>query len=92
VDHDITEELKRDAQKELSKALRLWHEKYPRVEVVDSIRLESPAKAVVRAAEGAALLVVGRRAHRHGLAPHLGPVAQAAIHHGSCPVAVVPHD
>ncbi|KUO06258.1 universal stress protein [Streptomyces caeruleatus] len=92
VDHNITEELKRDAQKELSKALRLWHEKYPRVEVVDSIRLESPAKAVVRAAEGAALLVVGRRAHRHGLAPHLGPVAQAAIHHGSCPVAVVPHD
>lgn len=50
------------------------------------------AKAVVRAAEGAALLVVGRREHRPGRVPHLGPVAQAAIHHGHCPVAVVPHD
>ncbi|MEV5908978.1 stress-inducible protein [Streptomyces sp. WAC 01325] len=92
VDHGVTEEMTKDAHKELSKALRPWREKYPQVEVADSVHLASPAKAVVRAAEGAELLVVGRRAHRHGLAPHLGPVAQAAIHHGSCPVAVVPHD
>ncbi|MFH9706363.1 universal stress protein [Streptomyces luteogriseus] len=92
VDHDVTEEMKRDAQKHLSMALRPWREKYPQVDVADSIRLASPAKAVVQAAEGAVLLVVGRREHRPGLAPHLGPVAQAAIHHGRCPVAVVPHD
>ncbi|CAM5344672.1 universal stress protein [Streptomyces sp. PAN_FS17] len=92
VDHGVTEEMTKDAHKELSKALRPWREKYPQVEVADTVHLASPAKAVVRAAEGAELLVVGRRAHRHGLAPHLGPVAQAAIHHGSCPVAVVPHD
>ncbi|CAM5605497.1 universal stress protein [Streptomyces aurantiogriseus] len=92
VDHNVTEEITRDALKELGKALRPWREKYPHVDVADGIRLESPAKAVVRAAEGAALLVVGRREHRPGLAPHLGPVAQAAIHHGRCPVAVVPHD
>ncbi|MFF5570183.1 universal stress protein [Streptomyces luteogriseus] len=92
VDHDVTEEMRRDAQKHLSMALRPWREKYPQVEVADSIRLASPAKAVVQAAEGAVLLVVGRREHRPGLAPHLGPVAQAAIHHGRCPVAVVPHD
>ncbi|MFF4113516.1 universal stress protein [Streptomyces sp. NPDC001714] len=92
VDHDIAEEMTRDVQEQLSKALRPWREKYPRVEVADGIGLESPAKAVVQAGEGAALLVVGRRERRHGLAPHLGPVAQAAIHHGRCPVAVVPHD
>ncbi|MDC0765359.1 universal stress protein [Streptomyces sp. HD] len=92
VDHDVTEEIKRDAQKELNKALRPWREKYPQVEVADSIRLANPAKAVVQAAEDAAVLVVGRRAHRHGLPSHLGPVTQAAIHHGRCPVAVVPHD
>lgn len=92
LEHDVTQEMTRDAQKELTKALHPWREKYPEVDVSDSIRLTSPAKAVVRAAEGAALLIVGRRAHRHGVAPHLGPVAQAAIHHGSCPVAVVPHD
>ncbi|MEV0304317.1 hypothetical protein [Streptomyces prasinus] len=55
------------------------------------IRLASPARAVVQAAEEAALPVVGRRAHRHGVAPRLGPIAHAAIHHGRCPVAVVPH-
>lgn len=92
VDHDVREELTKDARKELGKALRPWHEKYPQVEVDDSIRLASPAEAVVRACEGAGLLVVGRRLHRHGVVSHLGPVAQAAIHHGRCPVAVVPHD
>ncbi|MGW7543155.1 universal stress protein [Streptomyces sp. NPDC054770] len=91
VDHDVAEEIRRDVQQRLSKALYPWREKYPLVEVADGIGLESPAKAVVQAAEGAALLVVGRREHRHGLAPHLGPVVQAAIHHGHCPVAVVPH-
>ncbi|MEU8717446.1 universal stress protein [Streptomyces sp. NPDC048663] len=91
VDHDVAEEIRQDVQARLSEALRPWREKYPRVEVADGIGLESPARAVVQAAEGAALLVVGRREHRHGLAPHAGPVAQAAIHHGQCPVAVVPH-
>ncbi|MEV4860242.1 universal stress protein [Streptomyces ossamyceticus] len=91
VDHEVAEESTRDALKELGKALHPWREKYPQVDVTDGIRPESPAEAVVRAAEGAALLVVGRRAHRPGLPSHLGPVAQAAIHHGRCPVAVVPH-
>ncbi|WP_406253707.1 universal stress protein [Streptomyces chartreusis] len=92
VDHAATDEMARDAQRELSKSLRSWHEKHQQVDVADSIRLANPAKAVVQAAHGAALLVVGRRAHRRGVAPHLGPVAQAAIPHGRCPVAVVPHD
>ncbi|MEW2250609.1 universal stress protein [Streptomyces sp. NPDC006975] len=92
VDHGITEGIKQDAHQRLSHALRPWHETYPQVEATDSMRLASPAKAVVEAAEGAALLVVGRRKHGPGRAPHLGPVAQAAIHHGRCPVAVVPHD
>ncbi|WP_416981320.1 universal stress protein [Streptomyces sp. T028] len=92
VDHGVTEEITSDARKELDMVLRPWHEKYPQVEVADSIRLASPAKAVVQAAHGAALLVVGRRAHRHGTAPHVGPIAHAALHHGHCPVAVVPHD
>ncbi|MFD6227454.1 universal stress protein [Streptomyces sp. NPDC060232] len=92
VDHEVTEKIRQDAQKLLSDALRPWREKFPSVEVADSIGLESPAKAVVRAAEGAGLLVVGRRKHRPALASRLGPVATAAIHHARCPVAVVPHD
>ncbi|MGQ5637852.1 MULTISPECIES: universal stress protein [unclassified Streptomyces] len=92
VDHGFSEETTRVAHEQVSKALLPWRAKYPRVDVADSIRLESPAKAVVQAGEGASLLVVGRRRHRTGLAPHLGPVAQAAVHHGRCPIAVVPHD
>ncbi|MGQ4331131.1 universal stress protein [Streptomyces hayashii] len=92
VDHQVTEEMTRDAQHELSMVLRLWREKYPQVEVVESIRLVSPAKVGVQASAGAGLLVVGRRAPRRRGAPHPGPVAHAAIHHGRCPVAVVPHD
>ncbi|MFE6828482.1 universal stress protein [Streptomyces sp. NPDC057690] len=91
VDHAATEEMTREAQQELSAVLRPWREKYPQVDVADSMRLASPAKAVLNAAEGAGLLVVGRRTHRQGAAPHLGPVAHAALHHGRCPVAVVPH-
>ncbi|MEU6273210.1 universal stress protein [Streptomyces populi] len=91
-DHEVAEEITREAQQQLTGVLHPWREKYPQVQVADSIRLASPAKAVLRAAEDAALLVVGRRAHRHGAAPHLGPVAHAALHHGRCPVAVVPHD
>ncbi|WP_328636012.1 universal stress protein [Streptomyces canus] len=91
VDHAVTEEMTGDAQQELSKALHRWREKYPQVDAAHAIRLETPAKAVVHAGEGAALLVVGRRTHRHDMAPHLGHVTHAAIHHGRCPVAVVPH-
>ncbi|WP_085212704.1 universal stress protein [Streptomyces sp. Amel2xC10] len=91
-DHHVTEELTKKADDELGKVLRPWREKFPQVEVADGVRLTSPARAVVRAADDASLLVVGRRAHRRGVAPHLGPVAHAALHHGRCPVAVVPHD
>ncbi|MFJ2720188.1 universal stress protein [Streptomyces sp. NPDC087437] len=91
VDHHISEDMTRDANEQLSGELHSWRAKYPQVDVADSIRLDSPAKAVVQAGEGAAVLVLGRRRHRVGLVPRLGPVAQAAIHHGRCPVAVVPH-
>lgn len=92
VDHDVTEEITQEAHKHLAQVLRPWREKFSGVQVIDVVRLDSPAKAVVRDAEGSGLLVVGRRKHRAPLAPRLGPVAEAAIHHARCPVAVVPHD
>lgn len=92
VDHDVSEEITRDAQKSLSQVLRPWREKFPGVAVDDSIGLESPAKVVVRSAVGAGLLVVGRRKHRPALGTRMGSVAHAAVHHARCPVAVVPHE
>jgi nucleotide-binding universal stress UspA family protein len=92
VDHEVAEEVAQEAQQLLDRTLRPWRDRFPQVETVDSLALISPAKAVVQAAEDVDLLVVGRRRHRRPLAPHLGSVAQAAIHHAHCPVAVVPHE
>ncbi|GAA1942344.1 universal stress protein [Kitasatospora viridis] len=79
------------AREQLHEALRPWREKFPAVHVVEHLGEESPARAVVDIAPGAGLLVVGR-GHRAGPGPRTGPVAHAAVHHATCPVAVVPHD
>ncbi|GAA2540042.1 universal stress protein [Streptomyces levis] len=92
VDHTVAVEMARDAHDRLAEVLRPWREKYPGVAVKPVFRVDGPAGAVAEASTGAALLVVGRRRHRTGRMSHLGPVAQAAVHHGRCPVAVVPHD
>ncbi|MCX4850103.1 universal stress protein [Streptomyces sp. NBC_00893] len=92
VDHEVAEEISQETQELLARTLLAWRERFPQVDVTDGTALVSPAKAVVQAAEGADLLVVGRGPHHRGPAPSLGPVAQAAIHHAHCPVAVVPHD
>ncbi|MEU1374224.1 universal stress protein [Streptomyces triculaminicus] len=92
VDPEVAQEITEHAELEVRQALRPWRERHPDVTVVDAVSLESPAKAVVRAAEGADLLVVGRRRHRPALVPRLSAVAQACVHHAPCPVAVVPHD
>ncbi|ARF53405.1 universal stress protein [Streptomyces gilvosporeus] len=92
VDPDASREIREDALKGLSEVLSPWQEKFPGVEVVTSVRLESPARALVQAAAGSDLLVIGRREHRPALAPRLGNVAHAAAHHAACPVTVVPHD
>ncbi|MFD5462178.1 universal stress protein [Kitasatospora sp. NPDC127059] len=77
---------------ELTATLRPWREKFPAVDVVERLSHESPARAVIDAAAGARLLVVGRGGYRTPLAPRIGPVTQAAIHHAPCPLAVIPHD
>ncbi|MCX3059268.1 universal stress protein [Streptomyces beihaiensis] len=92
IDHTVTHEVRHDAQKELRHVLHPWRDKFPGVPVIDTVRLDSPARAVVAAATGAGLLVVGRRRHHPPVTPRLGPVTQAAVHHARCPVAIVPHD
>ncbi|MFF3411062.1 universal stress protein [Streptomyces sp. NPDC002742] len=87
-DHGVAEEIAHEAREQLNQVLRAWREKFPGVEVTDVVRLESPAKAVLREAEGAGLLTVGRRRHHPHLTARLGPVAQAAVHHAGCAVAV----
>ncbi|MDX3275839.1 MULTISPECIES: universal stress protein [Streptomyces] len=91
VDPEVAAEITDKAQKKLRKQLRPWRKKFRGVRVVKVLTLDSPAKVVVHDTQTAGLLVVGRRRHRGALAPRLGPVAQAAVHHAACPIAVVPH-
>ncbi|MFJ2112548.1 MULTISPECIES: universal stress protein [unclassified Streptomyces] len=86
-----TEEAAKDAGRELAEALRPWREKFPGVRTTDTVRMESPARAVVRGAAGAGLLVVGRRRTRPVFAPKVGHVLSAAVHHAACPVVIVPY-
>jgi nucleotide-binding universal stress UspA family protein len=80
-------------ERALVAALRPWCDKFPAVPVVESVVQERAATALVRAATGAGLLVVGRRIRdgHLGVGPRTGPVTHAVLHHAGCPVAVVPH-
>ncbi|MGW7746178.1 universal stress protein [Streptomyces chartreusis] len=76
----------------LTAVLRGWRDKYPEVEVAETVTKGRAQSVLVRAATGASLLVVGRRMTSRPTGPRTGPVTQAAIHHVGCPVAVVPHE
>lgn len=82
------EELKRRAAARFQRTIAPWLEKYPQVETKTSFVAEPPREALIRAAAGATLLVVGDRGV--GSAPELllGPVAQAMLHHAPCSVAI----
>ncbi|QIB47420.1 universal stress protein [Streptomyces aureoverticillatus] len=81
--------LERDNRQALSAALEPWRRKYPEVRVVERICFGRAGHHLLKAATGASLLVIGRR--RTG-GPHLGRTAHSAMHHVTCPIAVVPHD
>ncbi|WP_405876924.1 universal stress protein [Streptomyces sp. NBC_01136] len=76
----------------LSAVLQPWKDKYPEVDVVESVPEGKASSALIRAASGASLLVVGHRITERPVGGRTGPVTRAAVHHASCPVAVVPHD
>ncbi|WP_328835116.1 universal stress protein [Streptomyces europaeiscabiei] len=75
----------------LSALLQVWRDKYPDVEVVECVPKDKASTALLRAASGAGLLVVGHRLTERPVGPRTGRVTHAAIHHVGCPVAVVPH-
>lgn len=92
VDPDAARDLADEVAGELRRAMGPWRKRFPGVRAIEDIALESPARAVVRSAKGAGLLVLGRRRKGPALVPRIGPVVHAALHHADCPVVVVPHD
>lgn len=78
----------RDAQEMLDDCIARAREAVPGVPVEARLVAERPQTALILAAEGAQLLVVGARGH--GALPdvHLGSVANACVNHAPCPVLV----
>ncbi|MGW1893195.1 universal stress protein [Streptomyces sp. NPDC002004] len=76
----------------LAAALAPWREKFPGVDVLARAVEGRPVHVLTRASETADLLVVGRPTRDAPEGGRLGRIARAAIHHGPCPVAVVPDD
>ncbi|WP_445529101.1 universal stress protein [Streptomyces cyslabdanicus] len=76
----------------LSTVLKVWRDKYPEIEVLETVVEGKASTVLVRAASAASLLVVGRRRSERPTVPRIGPVTHAAVHHVRCPLAVVPHE
>ncbi|WP_189861870.1 universal stress protein [Streptomyces poonensis] len=76
----------------LSAVLQPWSDKYPEVQTLATAVEDKASNALLRAATGASLLVVGRRLAERPVRARTGPVTHAALLHADCPVAVVPHE
>ncbi|EPH42879.1 universal stress protein [Streptomyces aurantiacus] len=81
--------LERDNRQALSAVLEPWRRTYPQVRVVEQVSFGRAGHQLLKAACGASLLVIGRR---RAAGSHLGRTAHSAMHHVTCPIAVVPHD
>lgn len=73
----------------LAERLAGWQEKYPDVSVDRVVVHDRPVRALIEAAEGARLLVVGSHGTGGFTGMLLGSTSQALIHHAPCPLAVV---
>lgn len=74
----------------LVEALCGWREQYPDVRLTTSVVRDDAARALAAQAAASKLLVVGRHGRTSRMGALLGSVSQAAIHHATRPVAVVP--
>ncbi|MGX1910080.1 universal stress protein [Streptomyces phaeochromogenes] len=83
---------RRDTERALAEVIDPWRKKYPSVDVQVHTCRGRPALTVTHAAQGAGLLVVGRRIRLATMGSHMGRVVRQAMHRVACPVAVIAHD
>ncbi|MGW6316528.1 universal stress protein [Streptomyces sp. NPDC055099] len=76
----------------LASVLDPWREKFPTVDVRAQVLYGRPTQEVVQAARDAGLLILGRQVRPGMAGNHAGRITHTAIHHVSCPVAVIAHD
>ncbi|RAY13393.1 universal stress protein [Actinomadura craniellae] len=85
-DADLVE---REAGARLQRAVAPWREKYPQIEVWTSLWLKDPRRALLEAAEGADMVVVGARGAGDVRPLLLGSTSQTVLQHAPCPVTIV---
>lgn len=83
------DEIEAEETRLVAEAVAGWSTRYPDVPVRQRVVCAAPADALVSAADGAELLVVGARGRGGFTGLLLGSVSQRVLHHAPCPVAVV---
>lgn len=83
------ERISADSGNWLTEVLAGWRDKYPQVDVSQEVAHASPGQALLDASAGADLVVLGRAGSKPGELGG-GAVRHAILHHGECPVAVIP--
>jgi nucleotide-binding universal stress UspA family protein len=73
----------------LEQALEPWRSRFADVPVETRLLVAEPAAALIRESEGAALIVVGSRAHGAARANLFGSVSRSVAQRARCPVVVV---
>lgn len=86
------EQLRTSADALIVKSLSGPLARHPEVRAERLVSFARPAQALVEAAEGAALLVVGSHGHGAVRRALLGSVSHAMLHHAHCPLALVRGD
>ncbi|RMI36294.1 universal stress protein [Streptomyces triticirhizae] len=85
------QELAGELRGSLAATLRPWRAKYPEVTVRAELPVGRATRVLREAADGARLVVVGRRERPVPLGPRLGRVTHSLLHHCPVPLTVVPH-
>jgi nucleotide-binding universal stress UspA family protein len=87
---DLLDAYREDAQALLDRVLDRARHLAPDVNVKAELQFGPAAAALVEAARGAVMLVVGSRGRGGFVGALLGSVSSACVHHATCPIVVVP--
>lgn len=86
---DTAADLEGNARQMLAEAVREAAGAHPGVDIRTRVECGVPARVLLDAAEGAALLVVGSRGRGGFVGALLGSVGQHCVQHAPCPVVIV---
>lgn len=89
-DQEMLSDFHKLAEDRLGKALADVEPALAGLEVERNLVEGTPAAALLEAAKGADLLVVGTRGHGGFVGLLLGSVSQQCAHHAPCPLVIVP--